>query len=75
MGSIWALLNKLSHFFAVTGSHIDRIRGSRVFDQRRGLISTNRIFTAVSEKSTFTCKKARANVFLTYLPRIIKHTL
>ena len=52
-------------FLAVTGSHIDRFRGSQVFQSKKEVFSSALIvfFTAVSEKSAFAFKKACANVF------------
>jgi len=45
---------------------------SKPFGWSGGFISFNGLFTAVSEKSAFACKKARANVFFTYERHIFK---
>jgi len=49
------------------------VQGSKKpFEWLGWLISSNRIFPAVSEKSAFARKKARANVFFTYERHIFK---
>jgi len=67
-GSVWEVNNFLSH---LDGScwqlslYQPVVQGSKKpFEWLGWLISSNRIFPAVSEKSSFACKKTRANVFL-----------
>jgi len=46
--------------------------GNKPFEWLGWLISSNRIFPAVSEKNTFASKRARANVLFTYERHIFK---
>jgi len=74
-GSIWAANNLLSHFdgsFWQLSLYLLAVQGSKKpFEWLGRLISSNRIFPAVSEKSTFACKRAHANVFFTYERHIL----